>query len=118
MHPFISIANDWFDAFNRHDLEALLALYDEQAAHYSPKLKIHQPETDGYIKGKAQLRAWWQDAFSRLPQLHYQVLQIMHNEEGTFFEYIRSTPNEADMQIGEVLMIKEGKIIASRVYHR
>jgi hypothetical protein len=118
MHPFISIANDWFDAFNRHDLEALLALYDEQAAHYSPKLKIHQPETDGYIKGKAQLRAWWQDAFTRLPQLHYQVLQIMHNEEGIFFEYIRSTPNEADMQIGEVLMIKEGKIIASRVYHR
>ena len=118
MHPFISIANDWFDAFNRHDLEALLALYDEQAAHYSPKLKIHQPETDGYIKGKAQLRAWWQDAFTRLPQLHYQVLQIMHNEESIFFEYIRSTPNEADMQIGEVLMIKEGKIIASRVYHR
>ena len=26
-------AERWSDCFNRHDLEGLLALYDEQAAH-------------------------------------------------------------------------------------
>jgi hypothetical protein len=32
-------------------------------------------------------------------------------------EYIRQVENETDMQIAEVLEVKNGKIIASRVYH-
>ena len=51
------IAHAWFDAFNTHDIEMLLALYAEDAEHYSPKLKIRQPETNGLIKGKPALRA-------------------------------------------------------------
>jgi hypothetical protein len=47
------IANKWFDAFNNHNLEQLLSLYDENARHYSPKLKIRQPETKGLIDKKA-----------------------------------------------------------------
>jgi hypothetical protein len=35
-----SIAFKWFDAFNNHQLEQLLSLYDDDAEHYSPKLKI------------------------------------------------------------------------------
>ena len=46
------IAHAWFDAFNVHDIDLLLNLYAEDAVHYSPKLKIHQPETNGLIKGK------------------------------------------------------------------
>ena len=117
MHPNHLIAIQWFQAFNEHQLDILLSLYDEDAEHYSPKLKIHQPETNGLIKGKNALRAWWQDAFERLPQLHYKVLNIIANDDYVFMEYIRQTPNEPDMQVGEVLEIAQEKIIASRVYH-
>ena len=61
------IAMHWFEAFNEHDLEKLLALYHNDAEHFSPKLKIRLPETQGLIRGKAALRSWWQDAFDRLP---------------------------------------------------
>jgi hypothetical protein len=44
-------ATRWFAAFNEHDLEKLLALYDDHARHFSPKLKIRQPATNGYIVG-------------------------------------------------------------------
>ena len=111
------IAHAWFDAFNMHDIEMLLALYAEDAAHYSPKLKIRQPETNGLIKGKAALRAWWTDAFIRLPQLHYKLLQLTGNDKQVFMEYMRQTPGEEDMQVGEVLVIENERIIASRVYH-
>jgi len=117
MNDLKNIAIQWFTAFNAHDLEKLLSLYDEQAEHYSPKLKIHQPATNGLIKGKSQLRNWWKDAFDRLPNLHYKIIKLMADDEQVFMEYIRETNDEEDLRVGEVLTIKEGKIIASRVYH-
>ena len=117
MNTIKQIAIDWFKAFNNHDLESLLNLYADDAEHYSPKLKIHQPESNGLIKGKSELRNWWQDAFNRLPNLNYEILKLTADEEQIFMEYIRRTPGEADLRVGEVLVIKDGKIIASRVYH-
>ncbi|MGV3460639.1 MAG: nuclear transport factor 2 family protein [Flavobacterium sp.] len=111
------IAMRWFDAFNTHSLERLLALYADDAEHFSPKLKIHRPETEGLVKGKDALRSWWQDAFDRLPTLHYKVKTLTANNYRVFMEYTRTVAGEPDMQVAEVLEIKDGKIVFSRVYH-
>ncbi|HRF99525.1 MAG TPA: nuclear transport factor 2 family protein [Bacteroidia bacterium] len=111
------IAAKWFQAFNEHDLEKLLSLYDDNAQHYSPKLKIRKPETQGLIKGKSALREWWQDAFDRLPSLQYEVIKLTVDEEQVFMEYIRHVEGEEDLSVGEVLQIKNGLIVFSRVYH-
>ena len=111
------IAMHWFEAFNEHDLEKLLALYHNDAEHFSPKLKIRLPETQGLIKGKAALRSWWQDAFDRLPSLKYEVNKLTADDEQVFMEYIRHVEGEEDLKVGEVLEIKNGLIVFSRVYH-
>ena len=111
------IAKQWLKAFNGHDLENLLALYDDNAEHFSPKLKIRKPETGGLIKGKLAMRLWWQDAFDRLPGLTYRELTITANEARVFMEYTRIVPGEENMNVAEVLEIKNGLIITSRVYH-
>ncbi|CAF0798639.1 unnamed protein product [Didymodactylos carnosus] len=112
------IAHRWFEAFNSHDLEKLLSLYDEDAKHYSPKLKIRQPETHGLIQGKTALRTWWKDAFDRLPSLQYECTSLTPNDKRIFMEYTRHVSNEPDMLVAEVLEInKVGFITASRVYH-
>ena len=112
-----TIALKWFDAFNEHNLENLLALYHDNARHYSPKLKVCKPETDGLVVGKAALREWWKDAFERLPTLHYRVTSLTSNNDRVFMEYIRKVDGEPDMLVAEVLEIENGLIIASRVYH-
>lgn len=111
------IALKWFDAFNTHNLEALLSLYDNDARHFSPKLKIRKPETNGFVHGKNALREWWQDAFDRLPTLKYRYTTLTANEERVFMEYVRSVEREEDLLVAEVLEIKNGVIVASRVYH-
>ena len=111
------IATHWFEAFNEHNLEKLLTLYGENAEHFSPKLKIRLPETQGLIKGKAALRSWWQDAFDRLPTLKYEVKKLTADDEQVFMEYIRHVNGEDDLPVGEVLEIKNGLIVFSRVYH-
>ena len=113
----LQVANNWLKAFNEHNLEALLSLYNEQAEHYSPKLKVRLPETQGLIKGKTALRAWWLDAFERLPSLQYISQTLTANNERVFMEYVRKVKGEDDTKVAEVLEIKNGLIIYSRVYH-
>jgi predicted SnoaL-like aldol condensation-catalyzing enzyme len=111
------IAIKWFEAFNAHHLENLLSLYDDNAQHYSPKLKIRLPETKGLIKGKQALREWWKDALDRLPSLQYEVIKLTADDEQVFMEYTRHVAAEEDLAVGEVLQIENGVIVFSRVYH-
>ncbi len=113
----LSIAHLWFEAFNAHNLEKLLSLYDDDAQHYSPKLKTRLPETKGFVTGKEALRSWWKDSFDRLPTLHYKVTSLTSNSDRVFMEYIRTVVEEEDILVAEILEIREEKIIASRVYH-
>ncbi len=113
----LSIAHKWFEAFNNHNLEQLLSLYDDDAEHYSPKLKIKKPETNGLIKGKLAMNNWWKNAFQEIPSLQYQVTSLTANENRVFMEYIRSAENEIDILVAEVLEINDNKIVFSRVYH-
>lgn len=112
-----AIAKKWFEAFNSHKLEELLYLYDETATHFSPKLKIRKPGTNGLIKGKSELRIWWKDAFERLPTLYYKMTSLTSNNNRVFMEYVRQVEEEEDMLVAEVLEIEAGKIVFSRVYH-
>ncbi len=113
----LHIARQWLSAFNEHNLAKLLALYAEDATHYSPKLKERHPETNGLITGKENLSAWWRDAFKRMPSLQYKATTLTANDQRVFMEYIRKVDNEADSAIAEVLEIENGLIVASRVYH-
>ena len=114
----IAIAQKWFMAFNEHDLEKLLRLYDENARHYSPKLKLREPHTKGLVQGTEQLRKWWKDAFDRLPTLHYDVSTLTADTDRVFMEYTRKVNGEEDLFVAEVLEINaNGLISASRVYH-
>ncbi len=112
-----AIGKAWLDAFNEQDLEKLLALYDDEARHYSPKLKIRQPETQGLIIGKPALRTWWKDAFERMPDLRYKATSITANDERVFLEYERIVPGEDVLLVAEAYDIVDGKIVYSRVYH-
>ncbi len=113
----IVLTHQWFDAFNSKNLEELLKLYHENARHYSPKLKLRHPATNGYIEGKDSLRGWWYDAFERLPSLKYDLQNIIANETHVFMDYHRYVEGETMMQVGEVLEIENGLISFSKVYH-
>jgi SAM-dependent methyltransferase/ketosteroid isomerase-like protein len=113
----VEIARTWLRAFNRRDLDALLALYDDSAVHTSPKLLVQRPETKGQVRGKQNLRAWWQASFHRLPSLQYVELTITADAHRVWMEYLRKTPGEPDLFVAEVLEVQDGKIVASRVYH-
>jgi ADP-ribose pyrophosphatase YjhB (NUDIX family) len=111
------LARAWIAAFNARDLEALLALYADDAVHHSPKLRARRPESGGNVRGKEALRAWWADSFDRLPGLHYEKRRVTASGDLLFLEYDRSLPGEATLAVAELFVVRAGLIAESRVYH-
>ncbi len=115
--PNVELARAWLRAFNAHDVAALVALYDEQAVHVSPKLRAQAPETGGRVVGPAALTAWWEGAIARAPGLRYEERAITATDERVVLEYERHADGQAPLLVAEVFEIAGGRIVASRVYH-
>jgi len=113
----LALARAWMRAFNAHDVDALVALYADDATHTSPKLRALHPDSGGALRGKAALAKWWRDSNARLPNLRYEERALTANDERVFVEYTRHAPNEPPMPVAEVFDVQGGRIVASRVYH-
>lgn len=111
------IAERWLACFERRDLDALLALYADDATHTSPKIRVRHPETGGLLRGKDAMRVWWADSFARLPSMKYVPTSITADGTRVYYEYIRQVEGEPDMPVCEVLDVHDGRIVASRVFH-
>ncbi len=111
------IARAWLDAFNAHDVATLVALYADDATHTSPKIRVLHPDSGGKLVGKAALAAWWNAANARLPGLRYEPTAIVADGARAIIEYVRHASGEPPMPVAEAFDVRDGRIIASRVYH-
>jgi ketosteroid isomerase-like protein len=113
-----ALAREWLHAFNTYDVDALVALYADDCTHTSPKIRALHPDTGGKLVGKAALARWWKDANARLPGLRYEETHLTADGDRVFVEYLRHAPGgEPPMPVAEVFDVRDGKIVASRVYH-
>lgn len=113
----VSVARRWLSTFNARDLDGLLALYADDAVHTSPKLKVREPASQGMVRGKAALRAWWADSYARLPGLRYEEKHLTASGDRVFMEYLRVNPGEESYVVAEVLVVRGGRIVESHVFH-
>ena len=111
------IGRAWMDAFNAYDVEALVALYAEDATHTSPKIRALHPESGGRLRGRAALSAWWRDSNARLPGLRYELTALTANDARVIVEYVRHAPGQEPLPVAEAFDIRDGRIVASRVFH-
>jgi len=118
------IAKEWIESFKEHDIEKLLALYHDNATHYSPRVEERDSDTKGWLRGKNQLREWWQDSFEKLEGLEYELTslafgpvvdgEIPHPSE-VYMKYIRRVTDQPAQEVMEYFKIENGLIIESRV---
>jgi ketosteroid isomerase-like protein len=61
----------YYDAWNKHDIDAILALYSDEVEFSSPYIAALGFAPDGVIHGKSMLRAYFEKALERAPELRF-----------------------------------------------
>ena len=77
----------WVRAWNAHDVEAVLAHFHDDVVFTSPVAARLLPETGGVVRGKAALRDYWVTALNRLPELHFDVIDVYEGESMLVINY-------------------------------
>jgi len=67
----VELARRSVDAFNRRDLDALLALMDDGVEGAPPLASV-----EGNYQGHAGLRRWWQSLFEGLSDFSIEVVEV------------------------------------------
>ncbi len=71
------LAAHWIDAWNSHDLEAILAHYAEDVVVVSPVAASLLSDPSGTVRGKAALRAYFGRGLEAFPDLRFRLLDLM-----------------------------------------
>jgi ketosteroid isomerase-like protein len=80
-------AADWIAAWNRHDLDAVLAHYADDFEMRSPLIAQFAGESSGRLRGKAAVGAYWATALQRLPDLHFDLLGVYCGVDSLLLHY-------------------------------
>lgn len=111
----LALGHDWIAAWNARHLERVLALYSEDAEMTSDRIPAFGFGASGTLHGKAQLRAYWSAALAKLPELHFDLIDLYVSPDSVVVFY----QNERGNKICEYLRLDaEGKIRQGSAHHR
>lgn len=107
----------WDDALGAKDLDAAMALYREDATLESPLVCHLQGTEEGIIRGRDNLRAFVAKVFANQPA-ERRRFRTGYLTDGTHltWEYPRQSPEGDQMDIVEMMEIRDGRIAHHRVY--
>ena len=109
-----ALGQQWIAAWNSHDLERVLALYAEDSEMTSDKIPLLGLDASGTLHGKQRLREYWGLALQRLPNLHFDLIDVYVSPDSLVVFYI----NERGQKICEYLRVDaDGKIRQGSANH-
>lgn len=111
------VFNAWDDALGAKDLDAAMALYHRNATLESP-LVCHLLRRDrGIVEGRRELREFVRRVFEHQPPERRRFRSDLFTDGSRLiWEYPRQSPDGEQMDIVEVMEIRDGLIAHHRVY--
>ncbi|HEU5007585.1 MAG TPA: nuclear transport factor 2 family protein [Jatrophihabitantaceae bacterium] len=101
-------AAEWAAAWNRRDVPAVLAHFADTATFSSPVASQLIDGSDGVLRGKAAIGAYWTSALERIPDLHFDVLGVYAGVDTLVINY----RNQRGGLVNEVLTFADGLVVS------
>jgi len=100
-------ARDWVDAWNSHDLERILAHYDDHVLLVSP-VALKLLNGDGTVRGKPALREYFLRGLEAFPDLRFNLIETLWGTETIVVYYINNVRGSKTAEV--MLLNSAGKI--------
>jgi ketosteroid isomerase-like protein len=114
MTPEEQLIKRYFDAFNRHDLEGVVACFHAEAVLIAPNGKR--------LIGVAEVRRSYETEFAMFPDAHCELRVCVGNSgrgvAESYFSGTRAGHGRIEAVGAEVVEILDGKIKEIRDYHQ
>jgi ketosteroid isomerase-like protein len=69
-------AEEWYEAWNAHDLDRILSHYREDVTFRSPFVAAITGREDGALVGRDELASYFRRALEAYPDLHFEPLEL------------------------------------------
>ena len=94
----------WINAWNAHDLKAIISLYAENIEFRSPKVKIVFPDkTNATIYNRKDLEAYFSLGLKRFSELHFTPIDFIVKGNNILLEYHGLPDNKIKLSVIEKL---------------
>jgi steroid delta-isomerase-like uncharacterized protein len=112
----LSVIQQFHDAFNRHDVDAIMALMTEDCIFENT---FPPPDGERYA-GAAAVRTFWETLFHNSPHAHFAVEEIFASADRGVLRW-RYTWQDASDQSGhirgvDILRVRDGKVAEKLSY--
>lgn len=102
-----SLANHWVAAWNAHDLDQIMAHYEDDIELTSPIAALLLGTPDGKVIGKTNLRAYFQRGLEAYPDLHFRLEDVLWGISSVVLYYA----NQKGPRSGEFMEVSpRGKV--------
>lgn len=106
-----AFAQSWITSWNSHDLDAILNHYSEDIEITTPMIKLAAGIESGSLKGKQQVADYWRKALQKIPDLHFELIDVMEGINSVAL-YYTSVMNKKAVEV--MFFNEQGKV--SRMY--
>jgi ketosteroid isomerase-like protein len=102
----LQFASDWRDAWNAHDLDAIVSHFADQIVFTSPVAQRLVDGSDGVIRGRDERLRYWSEGLRRNPDLHFEIEDLYLGVDTLVINY----RNHSGGLVNEVLTF-EGPLV-------
>lgn len=82
-----AFSQEWVEAWNRHDIDAVLSHYADDFTMSSPYIAQIAGVGSGSLTGKAAVRAYWEAALRMMPGLRFELVQTLVGADSVTIYY-------------------------------
>ncbi len=110
-------AQQWAEAWNRRDVEAVLAHFHDDVVFTSPTaLAVVGAAT---VRGKSALRHYWNTAMARITSMHFRVDRLLWDADRRELAiiYVATTDGQARRMSENLRFGDQGRVVSAEVFH-
>ena len=106
-------AKEWINSWNSHNLDDIMKHYANDIEITTPMIKLAAGIESGSLQGKEQVRAYWNKALSKIPDLHFELVEVTSGVDSVAL-YYKSVMNKMAI---EVMFFDEKGLVNKMIAH-